>query len=404
MWHLEGLGHSLIEGLAGLLPGAWVFRIGEWLGLAAWHLMPARRTTILRNLRIAFGDRKSPEDLRALAMASIRRSGANLISAAYTARLPKARLQQVMEVDNRELLEQAIAEGRGVVLLLSHMGNWELLSRLIHLLPDGTRTGAFYRPLNNELLDQRILKRREADGTRMFSKRDPFHQVCGFLRDGGVVGILADQRVGVQGEVVSFFGRHTRSSPLPSLLARRTKSRVLALSMTCTGPERWRATLMPVEEPYTTRHCTEALEQAMAASPVDVFWLQERWRPLLRRKRGFRQWLGDMETRSTKPHRALLWPGRDATGWSLTDDWIHPDVDYEVVGDTPPAGCPPPAACHPRPTDERQDRLEQLLAAIDDGQPLPLDVVIAHSPPPSLQQACIRRGIPMIDLSQVHQA
>jgi KDO2-lipid IV(A) lauroyltransferase len=130
----------------------------------------------------------------------------------------------VIHVENIELLEQSLAGGKGVVLLLSHMGNWEILSRLVHFFPRGSKAGAFYRPLNNRLLDKRVLDRRQADGTRMFSKGDnPLH-VAGFLREGGIVGILADQRVGHQGELVEFFGRITRASPLPSLLARRSKS------------------------------------------------------------------------------------------------------------------------------------------------------------------------------------
>ena len=136
----------------------------------------------------------------------------------------------MIAIENLDLLEQALAGGRGVVLLLSHMGNWELLSRIIHFFPKDSKAGAFYRPLNNRLLDERVLARRQADGTRMFSKHDAFHQVASFLRERGIVGILADQRVGGHGELVRFFGRLTRASPLPSLLARRSKSSVLALS------------------------------------------------------------------------------------------------------------------------------------------------------------------------------
>jgi KDO2-lipid IV(A) lauroyltransferase len=218
----------LIENLAGCLPGPWVFRLGEVIGGLAWHFMPLRRKIILKNLRIAYAGEKDLIKIQRMAKECFRRTGANLISAARTARTAPQQLGSVIHIENLELLEQAMAGGKGVVLLLTHMGNWELLSRLVHLFPPGARAGAFYRPLNNTLLDDRILARRQADGTRMFSKRDPFHQVTGFLRDGGIVGILADQRVGMQGELVRFFGRLTRASPLPCLLARRSKSEVLA--------------------------------------------------------------------------------------------------------------------------------------------------------------------------------
>ncbi|RPJ33279.1 MAG: lipid A biosynthesis acyltransferase, partial [Verrucomicrobiaceae bacterium] len=338
-WRLECLGHSLIEGLAALLPGPWVFRLGEFLGSMAWHIMPMRRKIVLRNLRIALAGEKDLPEIRRMAKATFRRSGANLLSVAHTARLAPEKLSKVIHIENLDLLENALATGKGVVLLLAHMGNWELLSRIVHLFPKGSKTGAFYRPLNNPLLDARVLARRQADGTRMFSKRDPFHQVTGFLRDGGIVGILADQRVGMQGEVVSFFGRLTRASPLPSLLARRAKAEVLALSLITEAPGKWKAVFLPVEKPHSTPHCMAALENAMKAGPTDVFWLQERWKVFVKRYRPFDKWLSPETQSGTKPHRALIWLANVPDAWRPLENWFHPDVIYEAAI---PAGNPAP--------------------------------------------------------------
>ncbi|MDP3851382.1 MAG: hypothetical protein Q8Q59_12815 [Luteolibacter sp.] len=396
-WRLECLGHSAIEWLAGLLPGPWVFRLGEALGGLMWHLMPLRRRVVLRNLRVAFAGTKDPAEIQRMAKESFRRSGANLISAAFTARLPPEKLGRVIHIENLELLEQALATGKGVVLLLAHMGNWEILSRIVHLFPKGSKTGAFYRPLNNRLLDERILRRRQADGTRMFSKRDPFHQVTGFLREGGIVGILADQRIGMQGEVVSFFGRLTRASPLPSLLARRSKSVVLALSVTTESPGKWKAEFMPVVPPPTTENCMAALEMAMRASPVDVFWLQERWKAYVRRRRPITMWLGSETTHHDKPLRALLWfdgPGMD---WRPPAEWIHPEVIYEIampMDAALPAWVPPSATIHWLSLDPPAKQLVEIDALTA----LPLDFVLTHGKPAELIRAGLREGIQVISL------
>ena len=238
--------HSLVEGIASVLPGPWVYRFGECLGRMAWHLMPARRKIVLRNLRIAYAGAKEIAWIEEAAKTSFLRAGANLISGAHTAKLKPSRLAEVIKLENPDLLQESLEQGKGVVLLLAHMGNWELLSRLVHLFPAGSKAGAMYRPLNNPYMDERVRLRRQEDGTRMFSKRDPFHQITGFLRDGGVVGVLVDQRMGVTGDTVRFFGRVTKASPLPSLLARRSKSDVLALSLTTARPGQWKAKLWPV--------------------------------------------------------------------------------------------------------------------------------------------------------------
>lgn len=400
-WRLECLANSLVEGLAGLLPGSCVFRLGEALGGLVWHFMPLRRKMILRNLRIAFAGEKDLPELRRMARETFRRTGGNLISAAHTARLAPEKLGEVIHIENLELLEQALAEEKGVVLLLAHMGNWEILSRIVHLFPKGSKTGAFYRPLNNRLMDERVLARRQADGTRMFSKRDPFHQVTGFLREGGIVGILADQRVGWQGEVVRFFGRLTRASPLPSLLARRAKSAVLALSVTTEAPGKWKAVFMPVESPPTTGNCMVALEHAMKAGPVDVFWLQERWKVYVSAKHSIGEWLGVETIAAGKGHRALLWLAGVPESWQLPESWTHPDVVHEVAltfNQGLPAWLPDSTRIH-RVTD-RVDReeLQEAITTIDESAALPLDFILACGASRALVKAARREAVPVITL------
>lgn len=399
-WQLECLGHSMLEGVAGLLPGPLAFRLGEALGGLVWRLMPQRRKIILRNLRIALAGEKDLAELRRMARETCRRTGANLISAAHTARLPKERLGEVIAIENLDLLEQALAGGRGVVLLLSHMGNWELLSRIVHFFPKDSKAGAFYRPLNNRLLDERVLARRQADGTRMFSKHDAFHQVASFLRERGIVGILADQRVGGHGELVRFFGRLTRASPLPSLLARRSKSSVLALSLTTVKPGKWRAVFIPVEPPATTVHCMAALEKAMKAGPCDVFWFQDRWKVYIRPKISIRNWLGPGSDGGGKPHRALVWLAGAPDSWRISEEWLHPDVVYEAAlapDQRLPPWLPQTTRIHPVPAaGADRDTLTRALVAIDESAALPLDFVLATGTSKALVKVGRREAIPIV--------
>jgi KDO2-lipid IV(A) lauroyltransferase len=401
-WRLECLGHSLIEGLAGCLPGPWAFRLGEALGGLAWHFFPLRRRIILRNLRIAFAGEMDLPALRRMARETFRRTGANMISAAHTARLSPAKLDEVIHIENLDLLEKSLAGGKGVVLLLSHMGNWEILSRIVRYFPKGSQAGAFYRPLNNGLLDARVLARRQADGTRMFSKHDNLLHVTGFLREGGIVGILADQRVGIQGELVKFFGRLTRASPLPSLLARRSKSTVLALAVTTVRPGQWSAVFMPVEAPHITKHCMAALERAMKSGPVDVFWFQERWKLYLRSKYSVREWLGEDALSEGKPHRALIWLCGVPPEWRMPDEWLHPDVIYEAVLEPDralPHWLPENTRVHRITATTDRDELAKAIAEMDASTALPVDFILTNAAPKVLVKAARREAVPVVSPS-----
>jgi len=400
-WRIEWLLQVGLENLLRWLPGGLVYRLGALVGGLGWHLLPRRRAIILRNLRIAFGGEHDAATLRRIARESFRRTGANLFSAAHSARLSPARLKRVIHIENPELLEQALADGTGVTLLLAHMSNWELLSRIVHLFPAGTRAGAFYRPLNNPLLDRRVLDRRQADGTRMFSKRDSPHQAAAYLRQGAVVGILADQRVGTLGEVVPFFGRLTRASPLPSLLARRAKTRMLALSLSTLAPGRWAARFVPVDASRSTAACMTALEAAMRPFPEDVFWFQDRWRVYVSAINTIHAWLGDPAATSNKNHRALLWLAGAPADWQPPAAWLHPDVRYEAVlapDQAAPAWLADGTPLHTAPAAADRDALRRVIAEIDAAQPLPIDFILACDPGKALTKACRRESVPLVGL------
>jgi KDO2-lipid IV(A) lauroyltransferase len=400
-WRLEWLAQTGLEKLAGILPGRLVFRLGELLGGFAWHFMKERRQIVLRNLRIAFYGEHDVPALRRLARESFRRTGANLLSALHTSALTAERVGEILITKNQEIVEKSLSGSPGLVLMPSHMGNWEILSRMNRMFPQGHKIGAFYRPLNNPLLNDRVVAQRAIDGTRLFSKNDSLHNVTGFLREGSLIGILADQRVGMQGEAVRFFGRLTRASPLPSLMARRSRSEVLTMSLITDSPGRWHVFYHPVNRPFKTADCMESLEIAMKASPVDVFWLQERWKVYVNTKRTIREWLGTDLCGEGKPHRALLWLSGAPADWQLPEDWTHPDVIYEIVlspGQSRPSWSTGQEVFHTAPVTDDRKEMAKVLAGIDAAHGLPVDYILTAGASKALKKASDAESIPLVSL------
>lgn len=376
IWRLEAIGHTITAAVMRLLPPTQVFLLGERIGKLLWPWMKSRRATIIRNLRIACAP-LGFEEAEKMARESFIRTMANLLCSSLSLKASNGGITEILTIENPELLEQACSKGRGVVILLAHMGNWELLTRLNHFFPKGIKSGAFYRPLNNLILNERVLKIRQADGTRLFSKRDNLHQVGGFLRENGVIGILADQRVGRKGEVVSFFGRVTRASPLPSLLARRCKSEVLALSLRTVAPGKWSARYHPVEKPYHSQNCMNALEHAMKSSLLDCFWLQERWKVYFSKKFTLRRWFGDDEIRSEKKHRAIVWVNEGEEMYEIPPDYFHGDLEWVFISNK-----------HP---DE--------LVEMDRSKHLPIDFIVTKKADPELMRVAANLGIPVLNFA-----
>lgn len=396
-WRIEWIAQSVAEELIALLPGTWAFRFGEALGRLLWRLMPQRRRIVIKNLRLVLAGEKSMEQIERLAQASFVRSLANLISAVHTARLPRAVLESRVVVENPEVLEAVVQGGGGGLLLPPHMGNWEILSRIKRLYPEGHAQGALYRPLNNPYLDARLADRRQSEGTRMFSKRDSLLAITSFLREGGIIGVLADQRAGYQGTLTNFFGRLTRVSPLPQLLMRRCKVPGMAVSIRTTAPGRWAMKYHPVAEPRDVAACMDAIERAMRESLIDVFWFQDRWKCYVSQDYTLHDWLGSPDVRSTRRrHRVLVWLVDAPMEWELPDAWKHPDVDCEwVLADQQavPEWMADGTTVHRLGEASGIAAISRRIAEIEMLQPLPLDFIMGPMQSKELRKASRQQGL-----------
>lgn len=193
-----------------------------------------------------------------------------------------------LQIEGLEHLETALSEGKGAIVLLSHMGPWEALAQLPSFaVRHGIEApfGSMYRPLNNTYLDDWFKSQRESSGTRLFSRRDGFHKPVDFIRGGGMLGILADQKMR-EGPLASYFGVEVASTPIPGLFHRRSGAPMLALSVVTVAPTRWKLTLTPVAFPANVdlssraalaSICNRALEWRLACSPCDGLWMHKRF-------------------------------------------------------------------------------------------------------------------------------
>ncbi|MFL6528172.1 MAG: hypothetical protein ACJ8IQ_08740, partial [Chthoniobacterales bacterium] len=106
-----------------------------------------------------------------------------------------------------------------------------------------------------------------------------------FLRDGGVVGVLVDQRAGHAGVWTPLFNRLTSSSTLAATLAIRTGAPIVPVAIYTTGRARWNLVFSEPFYPQTddaealTSQINHLLEEQIRRSPADWLWAHDRWRP-----------------------------------------------------------------------------------------------------------------------------
>jgi Lauroyl/myristoyl acyltransferase len=403
-WRLETAGYVVMEALLGIVPLPVVTGVGRLAGAAAWYLLPKRRRVVARNLRIAFAGERTPEELRALTKEVFRRSGANLLGSLRTANMGDRGLSRALTVRDEVVFREAVARGKGVVVVIAHMGNWEALAQWFpKLLPPGVPGATVYRPLNNPIMNARVVAARARRGVGLFSKDDNPLGMAAFMRRGGALGVLADQRAGKIGELVPFFGRLTSCTPIPAILARRTGAAIVGVSLRTVGSGRWEMSFHAMEpgEP-TTGGVMRLLERMMRVSPSDVFWLQDRWK--IRRHQPHllpgKPARGE-DTRPTKRRRALVWID-GADGIPALPKATPDDVDYAIV--LADAATEPKVAMDTGWEVHRftGGSYERFLRQIDEASEQPLEyVVVARPSPKALRKAAKSLGLGWVETKRV---
>ena len=282
--HLGYATFCTAEWVLRMLPLELVSQLGAFGGVLFFALSRSYRRLAARNLEIAFGREKSAKERRALLWQHAARLGANFTCSVKLATVPRDELERRVEIVGKEHVDAVQRSGRGILFVIGHLGPWELLAQNRSYLPEGSAAGAVYQRLSNPLLDQRVRQARERIGHRLFERREGFFAAIAMLRDGGSLGVLADQHAGDAGVYTAFFGRMASTTTLPLLLARRSKAALLALGIETVRRGHWRLTISPVQVPSAGKlesglnALNLSIEQMIRRSPADWFWVHNRWK------------------------------------------------------------------------------------------------------------------------------
>ena len=209
--------------------GWWPRPVARWVAarLAAilFRINPAWKRVALFNLRLAFPEWSEAERERTVRQ-MVRNLGWLMAEFAQLPRMTRKSIEGVMVQDGFENFLAAEAQGRGVLFLTGHLGAWEL-SPFAHALYHKP-IHFLVRPIRNARVDALVNRYRGLCGNRPIEKNESARSVLRVLRDGGTVGILADQNTTPSEAVfVEFFGIPAATTAGLARLARRTGAPVL---------------------------------------------------------------------------------------------------------------------------------------------------------------------------------
>jgi KDO2-lipid IV(A) lauroyltransferase len=264
-----------------------------------YRLMPLRRQVVLDNLRRVYGEVVDEAEITRLAQAHYGHLGRLLWEFLWFPWLSRARRMAMVRVDNLGALLAAHAQGKGVLILTGHFGNFEV-STGAGLASFPEAKGRFHfvrRPIRPEWLDKMVTRRFRKVGFGVLPKRGGLEAILDRLAAGDLVVFPFDQHAQRKdGVLVEFFGHPAGTFRSLAVIALSTGAPVVPAS-SWREPDgshvlRFEAALHAVEDAdtneairLTTRAFNRALELLIVRRPEQWWWVHRRWKPWPKRKR-----------------------------------------------------------------------------------------------------------------------
>jgi Kdo2-lipid IVA lauroyltransferase/acyltransferase len=274
------------------LPLSAALALGGLIGSLAWPLSSRLRRDMRATLALAFPEQDA--DRRdAIARDSLHHLGWLGAEMVHFVGRPGA-LERYVEVAPAAAatIREARARGAGIVLVMGHLGNWELTARLAPLLGE---VGVIAKRSWHRSLDLLAEGARRSNGVDTLWRNDTAtgRRMLQLFKRGGTLGILIDQDIpSVQSVHVPFFGRLAATPRGAADLALRFGAAVLLVTCHRRGPHagdghRLEVVEVPVDpappDPETevvrlTAACVRLQEEAIRRHPAEWVWMHQRWR------------------------------------------------------------------------------------------------------------------------------
>lgn len=265
-----------------LRPALW---LGRRAGGIAYHLFAKDRRRALAHLALAFPD-SSEEERRAITRRMFESLGTSALELAQLHRIDPILEDYVRLPEEAERRLHRIRQGKGVVMVTGHVGNWELLlRRCLRAGFDAYAVGKeSHDPRFTALMErirgkERVIWRGASGASR---------RMLQVFRNDGYLALLIDQDTKVQGLFVPFFGRLAHTPRAAADLALRTGAGVAAIFIHRRPEGGHEISVHEIPRPETddpeqaawelTAEMTRRIEEAVRRSPHEWVWMHERWK------------------------------------------------------------------------------------------------------------------------------
>jgi len=273
---------------AGIMPRKLWLRFCGVLGRIAYIFSPKPAERMVKHLTIAFGNEKSPDEIKKLSKKTFEMLGKNagdIIRSLTVKSLDD--LNKFLVTTGIENYEKAHAKGKGVMFLTAHLGAFDL--QITNMALRGLKPNIIGTALGDERLNGLLLKYRNAYGAIAIERGKESVRLFKALKSGGSIAILIDQDTKVKSRFVKFFGKPAATPIGATVLALKSGCSVVPTYVYLDENYKQQMHILPeIPLVYTgdeeqdliinTQNFTDFTERIVREHPEQWVWMHERWK------------------------------------------------------------------------------------------------------------------------------
>lgn len=283
------LGVRFIACLALLVPRSLALAMARFWGWLGFYLVWRHRDRTLNHLRIAFRNEKSEAEIKKIGRGVFQSLAQTGIEILQFPKLTPQKIAKFVDMGSAvQTYKTLLSEGKGLIVVTAHIGNWELLAGALTLL--GISGCVIGRRLYYEPYNQWILSLRSSLNVQTVYKDESAKKIISVLKNNQCVGLLPDQDMdAVRGLFVPFFGKPAYTSVAPVKLAMATGAPIILTFLIRKPGDRYQLILGDVLRPDLKDSSDESLrswtmkwmkgmESIIRLYPEQWAWMHNRWR------------------------------------------------------------------------------------------------------------------------------
>jgi len=283
------LGINICSLIVKVIPANYLYAFAKNIAALAYLFAKKQKNIALDSLGIAFGKEKSAQEIESIAKDCFMYMAKSAVELMFFFDKPQA-LKDRVQIQGKENLDQALAGGRGVILVSAHFGNFPLL--LGRLAVEGYKAGGIMKPMHDAKMEKIFLKKREKFGVRTIysqPRKDCVNNSINALRNNELLFIPIDQNFGTGGIFVDFFGEKAATATGPVILAQRTKAALVPCFIIRQPDDRHKIIFeaeLKLEEGRNAedvvlvniQRLTNIIESYIRKYPAEWGWIHRRWK------------------------------------------------------------------------------------------------------------------------------